>query len=98
MRIVVDPPELHAAASAFNQLSGEYQMVYQSLLNTASTMGAAWQSADNLAFVEQINGFCPDLLKMVQHLEQASQALTMQAKNYEAARDGNVASVRTLAN
>jgi len=98
MRIVVDPPELHAASGAFQQIAGDYTQVYQSLLNTASTMGSAWQAADNLAFVDQINGFCHSLQKMVQHLEQASQALTLQANNYESARDHNVASVRTLVN
>lgn len=98
MRIVVAPPELHAASGAFSQLAGEYSQVYQNLLNTANTMGSAWQAADNLAFVEQINGFCAALNKMVQHLEQASQALTAQANNYESARDHNVTSVRTLVN
>ena len=98
MRIVVDPPELHAASTAFQQLSEEYTSVYTNLLNTASTMGAAWQAADNLAFVDQINGFCDDLQKMAQHLQQASQALTQQARNYEDARDNNVSTVRTLAN
>jgi len=98
MRIVVDPPELHAASGTFQQLADEYTTVYTSLLNTASTMGTAWQAADNLAFVDQINGFCTSLNQMVMHLRQASDALKMQATNYEATRDGNKASVRTLAN
>jgi WXG100 family type VII secretion target len=98
MRLVVDPPELHRAADKFTQLGGEYTSVYNRLLNTASTMGEAWKAADNLAFVDQINGFCDDLNSMVQHLNQASQALTRQAQNYEATRDNNVTSVRTLAN
>jgi len=98
MRIVVDPPELHTASGAFNQLAEEYTVVYQSLLNTASTMGSAWQAADNLAYVDQINGFCDDLQRMVSHLQQASQALTKQAQNYEATRDNNITTVRTLVN
>ena len=98
MRIVVDPPELHAASADFRNLSAEYRTVYMSLLNTANTMGMAWQAADNLAFVEHINVFCDSLNKMVLHLEQASEALTVQANNYESTRDHNITAVRTLVN
>lgn len=98
MRLVVDPPELHKAADRFTQLAGEYTEVSSRLLNTASTMGEAWKAADNLAFVDQINGFCDDLQAMAAHLNQASQALTQQARNYETTRDNNTSSVRTLAN
>ena len=98
MKLVVDPPELHRAADKFSQLAGEYTSVYNRLVNTASTMGEAWKAADNLAFVDQLNGFCDDLQAMVSHLNQASQTLTKQAQNYEAARDNNVTGVRTLAN
>ena len=98
MRLNVDPPELHRASDTFKRLAGDYNTEYNNLLNIASTMGEAWKAADNLAFVDQINGFCDDLAAMVAHLNQASQALTMQAKNYENTRDHNVSSVRTLAN
>jgi len=98
MRLVVDPPELHRAAGKFSELAGEYTSVYNRLLNTASTMGTAWQAADNLAFVDQINGFLDDLQAMTAHLNQASQALIRQAQNYESTRDNNVSSVRTLTN
>ena len=98
MKLVVDPPELHKASDKFSQLAGEYTSVYNRLLNTASTMGEAWKAADNLAFVDQINGFCEDLQAMVEHLNQASQALTKQAQNYESTRDNNVTGVKTLAN
>ena len=98
MRFVVDPPELHKAASKFRELSEEYSGVYQRLINTASTMGEAWKAADNLAFVDQINGFCDDLKAMTDHLTQAASALDAQAKNYEDARDNNISGVKTLAN
>ena len=98
MRFNVDPPELHKAADRFSQLAGEYTSVYTRLMTTASTMGEAWKAADNLAFVDQINGFCDELQAMVAHLNQASQALTRQAQNYENTRDNNTSGVRTLAN
>ena len=98
MKLVVDPPELHKASQTFLRLSGDYTEVYQRLMNTASTMGEAWKSADNLAFVEQINGFCDDLKLMTDHLDQASKALDQQAANYETTRDTNITNVKQLAN
>ena len=98
MNFTVDPPALHAAAQKFNQLSAEYTTVYTRLLNAAQTMGNAWSAADNQVFVDQINGFCEELKAMASHLDQASQALTQQAKNYETVRDNNVTGVKQLAN
>ena len=98
MRASVDPPELRKASQKFTQLSGDYTSVYNRLMNTANTMGEAWKSADNLAFVEQITGFCEELKAMTTHLEQAAQALEQQAANYEATRDNNITGVKQLAN
>ena len=98
MKFVVDPPELHKASQKFFQLSEDYTAVHNRLINTASTMGEAWKAADNLAFVEQINGFCEELKAMTKHLEQASQALEQQALNYETTRDGNITGVKQLIN
>lgn len=98
MKLVVDPPELHKASSKFTQLSGDYTGVYNRLINTANTMGEAWRAADNLAFVDQINGFCDDLKAMAERLDQAAQALEMQAKNYEDTRDNNITGVKKLQN
>jgi WXG100 family type VII secretion target len=98
MKFIVDPPELHMASQKFTQLSGEYDAVHKRLINTASTMGDAWKAADNLAFVEQITGFCEELKAMTEHLEQAAKALEQQAVNYETTRDNNITGVKQLAN
>lgn len=98
MKLVVDPPELHKAASTFSQMASDYTSIYNRLINTASTMGEAWKAADNLAYVDQINGFCDDLKAMAQHLEQAAKALEQQAQNYESTRDNNITGVKQLAN
>jgi len=98
MRLIVDPPQLHSASDKFNQLAGDYGQVHTRLMNTARTMGEAWKAADNLAFVDQITGFCSSLQAMTAHLEQAGQALKQQATNYETAQRHNIDSVRQLAN
>ena len=98
MRMTVDPPELHKASQKLTELSEEYSSVYQRLINTASTMGEAWKSADNLAYVDQINGFCDDLKAMTDHLAQGAAAMEQQARNYETTRDNNITGVKQLAN
>ena len=98
MNFTVDPPELHSAAKKFYQLAEEYTSVYNRLMNAARTMGSAWDAADNLAFVEQINGFCAELKDMASHLQQAAQALDQQGTNYETVRDNNTSGVRKLSN
>lgn len=98
MNFTVDPPELHAASKKFYQLAEEYTSVYNRLFNAAQTMGSAWDAADNLAFVDQINGFCQELKDMTAHLQQAAQALDQQATNYETVRDENTSGVRKLSN
>ena len=98
MKASVDPPELRKASQKFTQLAGDYTSVYNRLMNTASMMGEAWKAADNLAFVDQINGFCEELKAMTTHLEQAAQALEQQAVNYETTRDNNITGVKQLQN
>lgn len=98
MKFIVEPAELHKSSQKFSQLAGEYADVYNRLINTASTMGDAWKAADNIAFVEQITGFCDDLKAMSDHLEQASAAMEQQAINYETTRDNNIVGVKQLAN
>lgn len=98
MTFTVDPVELHNKARKLSSLSDEYTTVYNRLLTSARTMGDAWNASDNLAFVEQINGFCEELKAMADHLKQSSLAMDTQAKNYETARDNNATTVRTLAN
>lgn len=98
MKFSVDPPEMHTAAQKLTQLSEEYTSVHNRLINAASTMGEAWNAADNLAFVEQIKGFCDELKAMAAHLEVAAQTINKQAENYETTRDGNITGVGRLVN
>lgn len=98
MIFTVDPAALHAAATKFTQLSQDYTTVYNRLLNSARNMGDAWSSADNQAFVEQINGLCEELKAMATHLETASKTLDQQATNYEQTRDNNSRQVKQLKN
>lgn len=98
MKMTTDTGEMRKASQKLTQLAEEYTSVYTRLLNTTSTMGDAWKAPDNLAYVEQINGFLEELEAMTSHIEQSAQALEQQALNYEATVENNVAGVKKLVN
>ncbi|MCL1790059.1 MAG: WXG100 family type VII secretion target [Peptococcaceae bacterium] len=92
----VTPQQLEKTSKEISQLSDTYTTIYKQLLQAASTMGAAWEGADNLAFVAQINGCCTDLQKMADKLQLASQALDKQQQNYLNRQQDNLARVKRL--
>ena len=67
--------DMAKASKRLQALSETYTEIYTQLLQEANTMGTAWEGADNLAFVEQINGFTEELKAMAAKLMTASEAL-----------------------
>ncbi len=90
--------EMAKASQKLQALSETYTEIYTQLLQEANTMGSAWEGADNLAFVEQINGFTEELKTMAQKLSLASQALDKQRANYVAQQESNITQVKKLVN
>jgi len=90
--------EMAKASQKLQGLSETYTEIYTQLLQEANTMGSAWEGADNLAFVEQINGFTEELKTMAQKLSLASQALDKQRANYVAQQESNITQVKKLVN
>ena len=86
------------AAQRLQALSESYTEIYTQLMQEANTMGSAWEGADNLTFVDQINGFGDELKAMADKLSLASQALEQQRANYVARQDSNIAQVKKLVN
>ena len=86
------------ASQKLQELSETYTEVYTQLMQEASTMGSAWEGADNLAFVERITGFTEELKMMATKLSTASQALKRQRDNYAARQENNIAQVNKLVN
>lgn len=96
--IRVTPEELEKASQKLAGLSESYTQIYSQLLQEAGTMGAAWEGDDNLAFVDQINGFCEELKQMAAKLQTASDALNQQKTNYATRQNDNITQARKLAN
>ena len=90
--------EMAKASQKLKALSETYTEIYGQLMQEANTMGTAWEGADNLAFVEQINGFTDELKMMAAKLYQAGEALDQQRANYVARQDNNIAEVKKLIN
>ena len=90
--------DMAKASQKLQTISGTYTEIYTQLMQDAGTMGAAWEGADNLAFVEQINGFTEELKTMADKLAAASQALDQQRANYVARQDNNITQVKKLVN
>jgi WXG100 family type VII secretion target len=97
-RIKVTPQELETASKKLTELSETYTGIYTQLMQAAGTMGEAWEGEDNLAFVDQINGFNEDLKNMADKLATAGQALEAQRANYVATQENNMVQVRKLTN
>lgn len=90
--------DMAKASEKLEALSASYTEIYKQLLQEANTMGTAWEGADNLAFVEQINGFTEELRSMADKLSTASRALEQQRANYVARQDNNISQAKKLVN
>ena len=90
--------DMAKASQKLQTLSESYTEIYTQLMQEANTLGTAWEGADNLAFVEQINGFTEELKAMAPKISTASQALAKQRENYIARQDNNITQVKKLVN
>ena len=90
--------EMAKASQKLQEISNNYTEIYTQLMQEAQSMGAAYEGADNLAYVEQITGFTEELKMMADKLSVASQALEKQRANYVARQDANIEQVKKLVN
>ncbi len=90
--------EMEKASKKLHEISETYTRIYTQLMQEAQTMGAAWEGADNLAFVERITGFTEELQAMAGKLLHASEVLELQKQNYEARQQDNMDQVGKLTN
>jgi WXG100 family type VII secretion target len=96
--IRVTPEELEAAAKKMHEHSATYTQIYQQLMQEIGAMGSAWEGEDNVAFVNQISGFCEELKAMADKLQLAGDALMQQKTNYANRQQANIDQAKQLAN
>ena len=90
--------EMEKTAVRLEELSEIYTDIYKQLMQEASTMGTAWEGADNLAFVTRITGFTEELQTMAAKLKLAGETLKKQKGNYVAQQNNNISEVNKLVN
>jgi len=96
--IMVDPARLEKAAASIDQQAADYERLYRALYTEVDGMGAAWQGADNLAYVNQIKGFMDDFAKMKAKMDDFSQFLKTSAKTYRTAQNEVISGAKRLTN
>ena len=96
--ILVTPEQLESAAAKIEGLAADYQSQYNALYAKTDAMVSTWQGDDNVAFVNQINGFKDDLTKMYNLMNQYASFLRASAKAYRTTQEQVVAQAKSLVN
>ncbi len=96
--ILVTPEVLESTASSIEQLANEYKGQYNELYTTTGSLAQTWSGEDNVAFVNQIEGFKDDLEKMYTLMNRYAEYLRITAKAYRETQDAISKQARTLVN
>ena len=95
-RIMVTPELLESTAKEIENLAGEYRTQYNTLYTKTSGLASTWSGADNVAFVNQIDGFKDDLENMYMRMNQYVDYLRATAKSYRETQEAGIKQARGL--
>lgn len=96
--IEVTPEYLRNAATSIEDLANQYKSQYEAFYGETNAMASAWQGKDNLAFINQIDGFKDDFTKMYNLMVQYAEFLRTTAKTYDTAQETITQQARKLTN
>lgn len=96
--IQVTPEQLESAAGRIEGLAADYKTQYDQLYSETNAMASSWSGKDNVAFVNQIDGFKDDFAKMHALMLNYADFLRKSAKAYRSTQDTVVSEARKLAN
>ena len=96
--IQVTPEQLESTANRIESLAADYKTQYEQLYSETNAMASTWSGKDNVAFVNQIDGFKDDLAKMYGLMLNYADFLRTSAKAYRDAQDAVVSEARKLFN
>jgi len=92
----VDPTAINQKATMLSQYADKYEGISTQLRQAATTMGAAYDSADNKAFVSRIEQCVTDLKNMAAKLRAASETLKGQSGMYVDQENANTQQANRL--
>ena len=81
--IRVTPQILREVAGDIERLAKSYQELYSNLYGKTDKLSDVWSGEDNVAFVNRIAGFKPDLEAMYSLMTRYVNYLNTTAKSYE---------------
>lgn len=96
--IQVTPDQLDTTASRIESLAADYKEQYELLYSETGAMATAWEGKDNIAFIDQINGFKDDFNKMFTLMNSYAEFLRTSAKAYRETQNAVTTSAKKLAN
>ena len=82
VKIVVDTQNLLLTNKSIIEKADAYKRLAGNLFNEVDNMGSNWQGADNLAFVNQINGYKDNFEQLDKLLRQYAEMLQIVDKEY----------------
>ena len=91
-----EPAVLTQKAAQLDQYAEEYDSIRAQLRQAATSMGTAYDSADNRPFTARIEQFCADLQRMSDKLRTAAQTLKEQSAMYTAQEEENASMASRL--
>ena len=96
--IKVTPEELERTALLLEGCAEEYKGLYDSLYAETGNLASTWKGDDNVAFVNQIEGFKDDLKKMYDLINSYAEFLNISAKAYRDTQNAVVVEAKKLQN
>ncbi|MBR3919770.1 MAG: WXG100 family type VII secretion target [Clostridia bacterium] len=96
--IQVTPEQLESTAGRIESLAADYKTQYDQLYSETNAMASTWSGKDNVAFVNQIDGFKDDFAKMHTLMLNYADFLRKSAKAYRDTQDTVVSEARKLVN
>lgn len=80
--IQVTPEQMESTAGRIESLAADYKTQYDQLYSETNAMASTWSGKDNVAFVNQIDGFKDDFAKMHALMLNYADFLRKSAKAY----------------
>ena len=96
--IQVTPEQMETTAGRIESLAADYKAQYDQLYSETNAMASTWSGKDNVAFVQQIDGFKDDFAKMHTLMLNYAEFLRKSAKAYRDTQDTVVSAARKLVN
>ena len=96
--IEVTPEQLVSTAGSIETLAADYKKQYELLYSETNAMASTWSGKDNVAYIQQIEGFKDDFQKMHGLMLDYASFLRKSADAYSKTQETVVTEARKLTN